>query len=192
VPRTKTIEDEELLAIARDVLRKRGHTATIRDVAKAAKVSPGVLYQRFQDKDELFLAALGANVPLVAMEGMGEEDPKAFLEAFAAKVKDHLTVVMPSILLLSTHPRYSKTLMGELHRYNRAPEIAAMLVLRLKHWQKLGKADVANPGAFAAVFIHTLHSMVLREFFSGESKPRTAPHEMRAVVEAWWHGMHPR
>lgn len=190
--RTKTIEDDELLAIARKVLAKKGHTATIRDVAKAAKISPGVLYQRFRNKDDLFLTALGNTVPLVAMDDMGDEDPKAFLEVFAAKVKDHLTVVMPSILLLSTHPRYSKTLMGELHRFNRAPEIAAMLVLRLNHWQKLGKASVPNPGAFAAVFIHTLHSMVLREYFAGDAKPHTAPHEMRLIVQAWWHGLHAR
>lgn len=190
--RAKTIEDDDLLAIARAVLRKRGHTATIRQVAKAAGISPGVLYQRYRNKEELFLAALAPTVPAVADDDPGDDSPQVFLERFAAKVKDHFTAAMPAILLLATHPRFSKKLIGQVHHHNRAGEIAAMLILRLEHWQRLGQVHLPDPAAFAAVFIHTLHSMALRDLLAGESKPKTAPKEMRPIVQAWWEGLGPR
>lgn len=191
MPRPRTIEDDKLLAIAREVLRKRGHTATIRDVARAAKISPGVLYQRFRDKEDLFLAALAPTVPKVTDHNPDDDDPREFLAAFAAQVKDHFRAALPAILLLATHPRYSAKLMKEVHRHNRAGEIAAILVLRLQRWQQLGKVRVPSPPAFAGTFVHTLHSMALRELLGGEKERRTPPSEMRPLVQAWWDGLRP-
>ncbi|HMI83758.1 MAG TPA: helix-turn-helix domain-containing protein [Polyangiaceae bacterium] len=54
--RNKTIRDDELLRVARDVFRDGGHSATPRDVASAAGISQAVLYQRFGSKEDLFCA----------------------------------------------------------------------------------------------------------------------------------------
>jgi AcrR family transcriptional regulator len=56
--RNKTVEDEEVLAAAREVFRRGGHAASTRDVARAAGVSQAVLYQRFGSKEELFFRAM--------------------------------------------------------------------------------------------------------------------------------------
>lgn len=190
--RPKTIETDELLAIAREVLRTRGHKATIRVVARAAGISPGVLYQRWEDKEALFLAALAPSVPALADDGTEDQDPRAYLAIFAARIKDHLREVIPAIILLGTHADYSKNLSDQLHRYNRAGEIAAMLRLRLQQWEKAGLVKVADPGAVASIFIHMLHSMALREHLSGEKRAKTKPAQMRPYIEALWTGLHPR
>ena len=56
--RPKTIETSDLLAIARDVFRKHGPTATTRDVAKAAGISQAYLFRLFPTKEELFVGCV--------------------------------------------------------------------------------------------------------------------------------------
>ena len=51
--RTKTVDDDELLRRAREVFRQSGHTASTREVARAAGISQAVLYQRFGSKNNL-------------------------------------------------------------------------------------------------------------------------------------------
>lgn len=190
--RPKTIETDKLLEIARELLRTRGHKATIRDVAKAVGVSPGILYQRFKDKEELFLAALAPSVPALVDENDDASDPRAFLASFGARVKDHFREVIPAIIMLGTHADYSKNLSKELHRYNRVGEIAAILRLRMQQWEKAGLIKPAQPGVFVAIFVHVLHSMVLREHLSGEKKVKTKPEQMRPFIDALWTGLGPR
>ena len=56
--RQKTISDEQVLRVARDLFRDKGHTATTREIAQAAGISEAILYQRFGSKDDLFFAAM--------------------------------------------------------------------------------------------------------------------------------------
>jgi len=191
--RPKLIEDRELLIIAREVFRNHGHTATTRDVAKAAGLSQAALYKRFKSKDALFISALTSLAPsLGALSEIKAEGrtPQAYLAVFAARVKDHFRQVMPSILSHAAHPKYGKEMMGQIHRHNRAGEIAAMLVLRLETWRKEGRTRPIAPRVFAHAFIHALHSMAMVDVLSGE-EPRvpTRPKDMRAFVELFWRGV---
>ncbi len=49
--RHRTIDESELLGIARQVFQERGHTATSRVVARVVGISQAVLYQPFRTKD---------------------------------------------------------------------------------------------------------------------------------------------
>ena len=180
--RPKTIEDSELLAIARDVFRQQGHTATTRDVAKAAGISQAVLYQRFKTKDDLFFAALtqhAFNLSALSDIDAAAHEPRAYLALFGARAKDHFRNAMPSILSVAAHPKYGKEMMGQIHRHNRAGEIAAMLVLRLQTWMQTGLVRPIEPRVFAHAFIHALHSMAMVELLSGDDEFYvTSPKEM--------------
>ena len=193
--RPKTIETSDLLAIARDVFRKHGPTATTRDVAKAAGISQAVLYQRFRTKDALFIAALTLNASnLNALSGIDatRHDPKSYLALFAARAKDHFRSAMPSILSHAAHPKYGKEMMGQIHRHNRAGEIAAMLVLRLQTWMQAGLVRPLEPRVFAHAFIHSLHSMAMVELLSGDYEFYvTSPKEMQAFSDMFWSGLKP-
>src|SRR5262245_16666657 len=61
--RQKTISDEEVLRIARDVFLEKGHIATTREIAQAAGISEAILYQRFGSKQELFFTAMRPTGP---------------------------------------------------------------------------------------------------------------------------------
>ena len=193
--RPKTIETSELLAIARKIFRERGHTATTRDVAKAAGVTSAVLYQRFKTKDQLFLAALTQHdASLDALTGIdaSKHDPRSYLAVFAARAKDHFRQAMPSILSHAAHPKYGKEMMGQIHQHNRAGEIAGLLVLRFNAWQQAGLVRPVDPRTFAFAFIHALHSMAMVELLSGDDEAyATPPKEMAAFIDLFWHGLKP-
>jgi len=192
--RPKLIEDGELLAIARDVFRQHGHTVTTRDVAKAAGISQAVLYQRFKTKDALFFAALTRHAPnLSSLNDIdaAAHEPQAYLALFAARAKDHFRNAMPSILSVAAHPKYGQEMMGQIHRYNRAGEISAMLCLRVESWQQAGQVRPVEPRAFAHAFIHALHSMAMVEVLSGDTMKTTEPDGLAAFIDVFWHGLKP-
>ncbi len=191
--RPKTIEDGELLAIARDVFRQHGHTVTTRDVAKAAGISQAVLYQRFKTKDDLFIAALTLHAPNLTplSEVDAALEPRSYLAEFAARAKDHFRNAMPSILSVAAHPKYGQEMMGQIHRYNRAGEVAAMLGLRLAAWREAGLIRPVETRAFTHAFIHALHSMAMVEVLSGETTKPTPSDELTAFVDIFWNGLKP-
>src|SRR2546423_12135728 len=99
--RPKTISDDTVLQIARDIFREHGHTATTREVAQAAGISEAVLYQRFGSKDALFFAAMHARGPDIA-ELLGPEDPPddahEYLRAVIGRLGGYFAGVIPLAL----------------------------------------------------------------------------------------------
>ncbi len=191
--RPKTIEDDELLDVARRVFRQHGHTATTQHVAKAAGISEAILYKRFKTKDELFYAALNRPSPdLSAITNIDPTlDPRAYLGIFSARTKDHFRQAVPSIISVAAHPRYGKELMGQVHRHNRAGEIAAVLRLRLESWHRAGKIRTTNIVSFSNAFLHALHSMAMVEVFAGEAAKPTPPKEMEPFLDVFWEAIRP-
>jgi AcrR family transcriptional regulator len=191
--RPKTIQDDELLAVARQVFRQHGHTATTRDVAKAAGISQAVLYQRFKTKDDLFYAALTQHAADIAalLDIDASLEPRAYLAVFAARVKDHFISVMPSILSMAAHPRYGKEMMGKVHQLNRVGDILPILRLRLQSWQKDGRIRPTDEQAMLFTFIRVLNSMAMVEVISGQAGGPTKLEEVQPMVNLLWDGLAP-
>ncbi len=61
--RHKIIEDDELLAKARDIFVKEGINVSTRKIAEEIGISSSVLFQRFKSKEELFFAAMTPRLP---------------------------------------------------------------------------------------------------------------------------------
>src|SRR5215831_15876539 len=103
--RQKTITDDEVLRIARDVFRAQGHTATTREIAQAAGISEAVLYQRFGSKDELFFTAMRPRGPdLEQLLGPQEppEDALTYLRTVVVRLGEHFADVIPLALRVMT------------------------------------------------------------------------------------------
>src|SRR5438046_8203043 len=104
--RHKTISDDEVLRVARDVFREHGHTASTRVIAEAAGISEAVLYQRFGSKNELFFAAMRPGGPdLAELLGPPEppEDARAYLQATVVRMGRHFARVLPLALQVMMH-----------------------------------------------------------------------------------------
>lgn len=194
--RPKLMDDEELLAIARRVFRDAGPTATTQDVARAAGLSEAALYKRFKTKDALFFAALSLHSPslteLAAIDA-AQHTPRTYLAAFGARAMAHYREVLPTILTLAAHPRqgYGEELMREIHKHNRAGEMSAMLVLRLRDWQQRGEIGAGNPVHFAHIFLQAIHTRALIDVLSGDDESPSRPEDMQTFVDVLWNGLKP-
>src|ERR1700730_4302681 len=107
--RHRTISDDEVLVIARDLFRARGHTATTRQIAEAAGISEGVLYQRFGSKDDLFFAAMRPRGPdIEKLLGPKDllDDAHTYLRAVVVRLGKYFADVIPLALRVMTHPSF--------------------------------------------------------------------------------------
>src|SRR6516162_7920450 len=99
--RYKTISDQEVLQVARDVFRAQGHTATTRAIAEAAGISEAILYQRFGSKDDLFFAAMLPRGPEIE-KVLGPTDPPdgahTYLRSVAVRIGKYFGDVIPLAL----------------------------------------------------------------------------------------------
>jgi AcrR family transcriptional regulator len=88
---------ESVLDAARELFAARGYQATtVRAVASAAGVSPGMIHHFFATKDELFLAAIRMPVEpetvlRLILEGPREELPQRLVRVFVSTWQDPAT-----------------------------------------------------------------------------------------------------
>ena len=98
--RPKTISDDAVLRIARDVFREHGHTATTREVAQAVGISEPILYRRFGSKDALFFAAMHAQGPEID-ELLGPVDPPGDASEYLMTVLQRLGSYFAEVIPLA-------------------------------------------------------------------------------------------
>src|ERR1035438_5507653 len=65
--RNKSISDDDLLAAARRVFVEQGYAASTREIARRAGVSEGLIFQRFQTKEDLSVG--GPHLPAFPDQG---------------------------------------------------------------------------------------------------------------------------
>ena len=64
--RPRTIDDAQILDVARKIFLERGMRASTASIARAAGVSEGTIFKRFDTKQELFFASMGLPRPIEA------------------------------------------------------------------------------------------------------------------------------
>jgi AcrR family transcriptional regulator len=191
--RHKTISDDEVLRIARDLFRARGHAVTTRQIGEAAGVSEGVLYQRFGSKDDLFFAAMHPRGPDVE-ELLGPSDPpddaRAYLRTVVARVGRYFAEVIPQFLRVMTHPSFDP---GTLARAqpNAASALRAALTGRLACLARRKRIVTGSEAATARLLVSLAHDWALGHVLS----PGGPPHrdrELKAMVDVIWEGLRAR
>src|SRR6516164_10007940 len=123
--RHKTISDDDVLRVARDVFLAQGHTATTREIAEAAGISEAILYQRFGSKDDLFFAAMhprGPDIEVILGPVDPPDDARCYLSAVVVRIGHYFAEVIPLALRVMTHPSFDP---GSLARAQ--PNAAAIL-----------------------------------------------------------------
>jgi AcrR family transcriptional regulator len=190
--RQKTISDDEVLRIARDVFRARGHTATTREIAQEAGISEAVLYQRFGSKDQLFFAAMRPRGPDVALL-LGPMDPpddaRAYLRTAVVRMGEHFAEVIPLVLRMLMHPSFGPRNLDRPHPGGGPVPLVEGLAERLRSLARRGRVAAPAPAVAARILVSLAHDWALGRVHGGASRD---VRELRAMVDVLWEGLRVR
>jgi AcrR family transcriptional regulator len=164
--RTRTISDEALLEAARDVFCRRGFAASTTEIARRARVSQGVLFQRYATKAELFFAAM---VPPAVdlrprLEGwLAKGDMAWALEQLMAALLDYFRAAVPVLMALATHPDFDFEAFARRHPASSLAALRADMVAFFEMARARGLETERDPGATSLVLIASMCGMALFE-----------------------------
>jgi AcrR family transcriptional regulator len=190
--RTKTISDQELLAVARTVFVEIGFAASSKEIARRAGVSEGVLFQRFSTKEDLFFAAMiPPPVDLSALFEHSNIEGLALLEKITLSMVGYFQSTLPVLLPLMSHPSF------RFEEFARRQPDAALVTLRRELMQFMiqqkrdGRIGTVDPGAAALVIWSIANTVAFFEQL-GAHDGKMPESIVRAAVECLWTGMKPK
>jgi len=191
--RHKIIEDDELLARAREIFTREGDTVSTRELARQLGVSSAVLFQRFGSKEELFFAAM--TPPMPDMEGLlgierHDDDECAKLERVAIGLVEYAREFVPMLLALGAHPSFSYEAFKQ--RYPDAPmeRVIGRLMSVFEGKRQDGKISCPNVGPVVLNLVAIASSLAMYERF-GVHDGRFSDNEIRELARVLWHGIDP-
>jgi AcrR family transcriptional regulator len=192
---------EHLVATVARLMAERGSAGlTVRDIAREAKVADGVLYNHFEDKEELIALGLNAHVvrvmsasahglPQRAGEGTVQENLRSYINGGLAV----LTAVLPVFAGLLSQPKVLLRF-HTIGGHGGTPPLPRMLADYLRAEQALGRiAPGINPDAAGTMIIGACHDLVLPHLFSphGPGAVEVPPDFVDDLIRTIWHGINP-
>src|SRR5262245_16571435 len=162
--RQKTITDDEVLRIARNIFRAQGHTATTREIAQAAGISEAVLYQRFGSKNELFFAAMrprGPDLEQLLGPKTPPEDALTYMQAVVVRLGEYFADVIPLALRVMMHPSFDPAHLARANPGGPA-ELPEGLAERLTSLARRGEIAMRSAVVTARLLVSLAHDWALR------------------------------
>ncbi|HJZ93372.1 MAG TPA: helix-turn-helix domain-containing protein [Gemmataceae bacterium] len=191
--RHKTISDDEVLRVAREVFRERGHTATTREVAEAAGISEAVLYQRFGSKNDLFFAAMHPIGPDIDRL-FGPEDPPddahAYLHETVVRLGEHFADIIPVALHLMTHPSFDPASLSRVQPGG-PQALRDALAKRLASLAQRRRVVTYSEAATARLLLSIAHDWALGGVLRHAAASGRV-RDLKEMVDVVWEGLRPR
>lgn len=192
--RPRIIDDEPLLAIAREVFVREGAFGSTREIAQRAGVSEAALFKRYGTKAGLFLAAMAppaADPDAIIRQAEAVDDPRRGIALIADQTLGFFREALPVILPLIRNPLIGP---DAVHRHfgdGQAARLTEAVARYLDAERRKGRLGAAEPFAAAALLVTSLHSLVLFELmgFHGGAIP---PAGVSGLLDALWAGLGPR
>ncbi len=191
--RPKLIQDDELLAVAREVFVEKGIAASTREIARRAGISEAVIYQRHLTKADLFFAAMvppALNVEDLLAAQSNDLGVLEHLEEIALGMMEYFRELVPILLPLMTHPSFDFEKFVQRHPDSPMNRIRQGLMEYLEAQRELGNIVAENVGPAALTLFAALHSFAIFERLGahgGEFDEAT----VRAMVRSLWTGLAP-
>ena len=188
---------EHLIDVTESLLAQ-GQIAAIktRDIARAAAVSDGVLYNYFDDKTALLVAALVRRYRRLARRFF-----EALPEAGASTVEDNLVVfangllellveAMPTVAGLLTEPVLFHRLFEEIHRDELSPQsMQARLGEYLREEQRLGRLPATDATPVGTLLLGAITVLALGNHFSPQPDATALAPQLRPTVRIILRGL---
>jgi AcrR family transcriptional regulator len=184
---------DRLLTAADAVMREKGLAGTtVREIAKAAGVAEGSVYNHFKNKTELITTVFLERMPRIRMKeavaalisAIGGGDPRAHLRAFALAAISAYGELDRLASLLRDDPDTAALLRAELAARRMGPGQGVRTVaayLRLEEEQ--GRVRLAaDPTIVTAALMGACHEYVFQSLFHEESPFALAPEAFTAQL----------
>jgi AcrR family transcriptional regulator len=190
--RTKSIANADLLAAAREVFVEQGMGASTREVARRARVSEGVLFQRYATKRELFFAAmvLPAPDPLTARAAQ-PDDAFERLVALGQSMTGYFRQTLPVLMPLLAHPGFDFEEFARRHPRSPLDELRRRLVDFFVTERAAGHIGDVDPGAASLMVLGLAQTTAFLEHM-GAHGATLPPAFTRRALHSLWVGLAPR
>jgi AcrR family transcriptional regulator len=192
--RRKLVEDDELLAVAREAFVERGIAARTRDIARRAGISEAVIYQRHPTKAHLFFAAMvppASNVEELFSAPASDLSVLEQLEGIALGMMRYFREVVPILMRLVTHPEFDLETFARRHPDSPFGRMHLGLIQYLESQRERGRIVAENVGPAALTLFAALHSLAFLERL-GVHGGTFDDAVIRAMVHSLWTGLAPR
>jgi AcrR family transcriptional regulator len=181
---------EQLLDAAAAVLRERGIMgATTREIARAAKVADGTLYNHFRTREALFIALFDRMLPLIkgVLDDLplkvGQDDVAATLAETLVGVLGFFREAVPLFAAVISDPDVNAGYRAEMTANNRGPHKAYVWIEKyLQAEQRLKRVDAAvDPTTTAQQLLAIAFFQAFIERFLGSSPTAAADRRWAAA-----------
>jgi AcrR family transcriptional regulator len=189
--RRKLVEDDELLAVAREVFVEKGIAASTRKIARRAGISEAVIYQQHSTKAHLFFAAMvspALNVEDLLSAPANDRSVVEQLEGIALGMMRYFRDVVPILLRFVTHPAFDLEAFAQRHPDSPFGRMHLGLIQYLECQRERGSIVAENVGPAALTLFAALHSLAFLERL-GVHGGKFDDAIIRAMVRALWTGI---
>jgi AcrR family transcriptional regulator len=191
--RRKTISDEAVLLVAREVFVRDGAAGSTTEIAARAGVSEATLFKRFSTKTGLFIAALApprVDAAAIIAEAEAVADPREAVLVIGERVLAYFRAALPVAIPLISNPLIG---MEGLHQHfgrNGAEVLVEAIAAYLRDQTTRGRIRMCDPWASAMALVACIHTIAQFEVMGMHA--HTMPTAgVRALLDALWNGLRP-
>jgi AcrR family transcriptional regulator len=191
--RPRLIDDETLLAIAREVFVRDGAFGSTREIARRAGVSEAALFKRFSTKAELFVAALAP--PVIDIDALVKEaqalgDAREGIAFVAEQVLEFFRQALPVIFPLLRNPLIGPDAVHRHFGKGQAGKLVKAIARYLQNEAQEGRIGPVNPFAAAALLVASMHSVAQVEIM-GFHEGMIPSDGVALLLDTMWRGLKP-
>jgi len=194
--RPKRISDEQVLAIAREILLRDGAKTSTATIAEAVGFSQASLFKRFGTKTQLLVEALRPrhDEALLHLLREGPQPGRLMpqLQHIGLQLHGFISECIPRIAVLRAH----RLTMHDVYDDLEASPPLTLLTL-LTHWFReadaQGRCQVSDPHVTAMMLLSAFKARAFWSHATGDAPPSPlSPEYADAVVHNLWHGIQPK
>ncbi len=194
MPRTKTISDEQILAVARECFLARGFGASTLAIARRAGISEALIFRRFRTKEALFAKALGLGETPVWIDTLerkaGTGDAKRNLVEISLDIVEHFHNHLPRLMMI-----WSSRTRARIRRQLEEPPSLRGLKALTRYFERemaLGRMRAGDPEVVARALMGALLNHAFFKLIGVHARrPISARRYVTSLIDVLWDGLQP-